>query len=238
MILLLFGLAFAGDTFTNATAALAAGDLAGAEAGYRATLEAGDTGGTVWYNLGNVLYRQGKVGASVLAWRTAASRLPRDPDVQANLGFARRGLRDKLEVPAPHPTFAPWQVAMTADEGMWLGGALAGLGLGLLAARGRAPQLPMVGVGGSLVVVGLVVGAGGVAHGRLPPVAVVLAPEVTATSDLGGGVDLFTLHVGAEVRSVEEEAGKVQILLPDGRRGWVSADQLGLVDADRPFPVL
>lgn len=238
MIALFLGLALAGTGFTEGNTALAAGDLAAAEAGYRAALAEGDTGGSVYYNLGNVLFREQKLGGAVLAWRIAAARAPRDPDVQANLDFARRSVRDKLDVPVARPTFAPWQVALTADEGMWLGGVLAGVGLGLVAARRRFPHLPLAGVGGSLVLAGAVAGAGGVAHARLPPVAVVLAAEVTATSDLGGGVDLFTLHQGAEVSTVEEEAGKVQILLPDGRRGWIPADRVGLVDADRPFPVL
>ncbi len=238
MIALLVGLAAADGTFESGNAALAAGDLAAAEAGYRGALSTGETGGPVWYNLGNVLYREQKVGGAILAWRIAAMRLPRDPDIQANLEFARRSVRDKLDVPSPHPTLAPWQVALTPDEGMWLGGACAGLGLGLLAARRRYPHLPLVGAGISLVVLGAVAGMGGVADAELPPVAVVLAPEVTATSDLGGGVDLFTLHAGAEVLTVEEEAGKVQILLPDGRRGWIPVGQVGFVDADRPFPVL
>jgi hypothetical protein len=235
LIALLTSVALASGAFDDANGALAAGDLAAAEAGYRAALAAGDTGGTVWFDLGNVLYREGRLGEAVLAWRIAAARLPRDPDVQANLDFARRQVKDKLDVPDPHPTFAPWQVALTADEGMWLGAGFAGLGLVLLAARRRFPHLPLVGIGATLAAGGAVVGAGGVAEAAMAPVAVVLSDEVTATSDLGGGVDLFALHAGAEVQTVEEAAGKVQILLQDGRRGWVVSDAVGFVDPAR-FP--
>ena len=48
----------------------------------------------------------------------------------------------------------------------------------------------------------------------LAPVAVVLAPEVTATSDLGGGVDLFTLHAGAEVQTDDRAAERTLVVLP------------------------
>ncbi|MFZ5480970.1 MAG: hypothetical protein ACOZNI_29685 [Myxococcota bacterium] len=230
-------LAFADARFDEANAKLAAGDLAGAEAGYRALLEDGLTDGDVYYDLGNVLWRREELAGAILAWRRADARLPRDPDVEANLDFARRSVRDALEVDPPHPWFAPWQVALTPAEGAWLGAGLAGLGLLALAARRRLPHVPLVGIGGALAVAGGVVWAGGVAAEGLPPVAVVLADEVTATSDLGGGVSLFTLHAGAEVLAPEETSGQVLLQLPDGRKGWVPAQAVGLADPDRPFPV-
>jgi len=230
-------LASAQADFAGANEALGRGDLVAAESGYRATLAAGGTGADVWFDLGNVLYRQDRLGEAVLAWRNAQARAPRDPDVEANLDFARRKARDALDPAAPRPAFAPWQAALTPDEGMWLGGALAGLGLLLLAVRAlglseRWPFVPWVGLGIGATLAGAVAGAGGIAAAGLPPVAVVLVEEVTATSDLGGGVDLFTLHEAAELVAVEQVGEKVQVLLADGRRGWLPAGSVGLVDPD------
>jgi len=120
---------------------------------------------------------------------------------------------------------------------MWLGGALAGLGLLLLAVRAlglseRWPFVLWVGLGIGATLAGAVAGAGGIAAAGLPPVAVVLVEEVTATSDRGGGVDLFTLHEAAELVAVEQVGEKVQVLLADGRRGWLPAGSVGLVDPD------
>lgn len=230
--------ASAESDFSAANDALARGDLPAAEAGYRAVLDAGVTDGDVYYNLGNVYFRQDRIPAAILAWRTAATRMPRDPDVQANLDFARRKVRDRLDVSIPHPWFAPWQVALTSGEAQWLGAGVAGIGLLLIAARRRAPALPLAGVGGAAVALGLLVGGGGLVQARQPVAAVILAPVVTVTSDLGGGVDLFTLHAGAEVLTVEEASGKVLIRLPDNRRGWVEAASVGWVDSERPLPVL
>lgn len=224
--------------FAAANDALAKGDLAAAESGYRALIDAGLTDGDVYYNLGNVCFRQDRIPAAILAWRIAAARMPRDPDVQANLDFARRRVRDHLDVVTPHPWFAPWQVALTAAEAQWIGAAVAGVGLLLIAARRRAPALPFAGVGVGFVAVGMLVGGGGIVQAREPAAAVILAPEVTVTSDLGGGVDLFTLHAGAEVLTVEEASGKLLIRLPDNRRGWVDASAVGWVDPERPLPVL
>lgn len=222
--------------FDAANAALAAGDLAGAAAGYEKVVAAGGTGGDVWFNLGNVYYRQGELPRAVLAWRRAELRDPRDPDVAANLEFARRKLPDRLDVARRHPSFAPWQVALTVDEARWLGWAAVGLGLLAAAGRGLTSRFPLAGVGGAAAAGGLTLLAGAWAQERLPPGGVVLAEEVSAQSDLGGGVTLFTLHGGAEVEVTEQAAGKVQIRLPDGRRGWVAAEAVGVVDPEAPAP--
>jgi hypothetical protein len=222
--------------FASANEALSRGDVAAAESGYRALLADGYTDGDVYYNLGNVLWRRERTAHATLAWRLAAERLPRDPDVAANLDFARRTARDALDLPSSVPAFAPWQAAMTPAEGRWFGAGIAGIGLLLLALRKRAPDAPLVAVGGLALAVGACVHAGGLADGADASVAVVLVPEVTAVSDLGGGVDLFTLHAGSEVLALEISAGHVLLGLPDGRKGWVPDAAVGVAEPDRAFP--
>jgi tetratricopeptide (TPR) repeat protein len=240
MLLFAATLAFASSDarFSTANAALAAGDLPAAEAGYREVIADGYGTGDVWYNLGNVLYRQERPAEAVLAWRNAAARLPRDPDIEANLDFVRRTLRDGVIASDPRPWFAPWQAALTPDEGIWLGAMVAGLGLVALALRARLPHVPLVGLGLCGVVLGGALAAGGLVEAALPPVAVLLVPEATATSDLGGGVDLFVVHAGAELLTAEEEANHTLVILPDGRKGWLPSASLGVVDPSRPAPVL
>jgi hypothetical protein len=237
---LLLPLALAGpaEDFSAANTALGGGDLPAARDAYLALLASGASDGDVYYNLGNVLYREKRVPLAILAWRRAEARLPRDPDVAANLDFARRGVADRLDVSRARPAFAPWQLALTADEGQWLGWAGTGLGLALVAARRLSARVPLLGVGLVTLALGLVVLAGGIAQARIPPAAVVLVDEVKAQSDLGGGVELFTLHAGAEVDVSERSAGKALLRLPDGRRGWVDEAAVGLADPDAPFPVL
>lgn len=231
-----FALAAGQAEFDAGNTAYAAGDLAGAEAKYRAALQAGGIDADVYYNLGNVLYRQDHVAPAVLAWRRAGALAPRDPDVDANLDFARRKLTDHLEVTADAPVFAPWQAELTPDEGEWLAGACVGVGLLALGLRRRLHGVPMVPLGAVAVLGGLLLGAGAVAADGLPPGAVVLADSVTARSDLGGGVDLFTLHAGAEVRAVERSSGQALVALPDGRKGWVAEGDLGWIDPWAAFP--
>ncbi len=214
----------------SAAEAVASGDYAAAEAAYAEAVAGGAVSADLYYNLGNVLYRQDRVADAILAWRRAAVLAPRDPDVSANLEFARRKVTDDLVASDPCPAWAPWQAALTAGEGQWLGGALAGLGLCAVAFRRRWSHLPLAGVGGVATVLGLLVATGGAVEATMPPAAVVLAAEVTARSDLAGGVDLFVLHAGAEVGVAEAAAGQVLVSLPDGRRGWVAESAVGRVD--------
>jgi hypothetical protein len=68
--------------------------------------------------------------------------------------------------------------------------------------------------------------------------AVVVVPQVAARSTLGPeGVDLFVLHEGAEVRSLDLARRHTLILLSDGRKGWVSSSALASTDPARPFPL-
>jgi hypothetical protein len=70
--------------------------------------------------------------------------------------------------------------------------------------------------------------------------AVVVQPSLAVQSALGpAGLTLFTLHEGAEVGVGEAaRAGGVdylQVLLPDGRKGWVPAAALLSADPSAPF---
>lgn len=215
--------------------AVAASDHATAADRYRALLQDGVINGDVYYNLGNALFHQGQVAPAILAWRRAAVLNPRDPDVEANLEFARRSLRDQMEVSREAPWFAPWQSFLSAAEGQWGGAALLGLGLLGLGLRRRVPfpvDLPALGLG----LVGAVIWGGGFYQEHQPVGAVILVEEVAVSSELGGGVELFRLHEGAEVLSLEQAAGQVLVALPDGRKGWVGSDRLGLADPLLPFP--
>src|SRR5438132_7089442 len=43
----------------------------------------------LFYNWGNALFKSGQIGRAVAAYRQAETLTPRDPDVRANLQFAR-----------------------------------------------------------------------------------------------------------------------------------------------------
>lgn len=222
--------------WSAAAEALAAADYPGAAAAYTSLLDAGYIHPDVYYNLGNVLYQAGDVPRAVVAWRRAAVLAPRDPDIAANLDFARRKAQDGVVIEDPVPWFAPWQSALSVSEGLWVGAGLAGLGLLLLGLRHRVGEAAALGLGGLALVLGGVVAAGAQAEARLQPVAVVLPDVVPVTSDLGGGIKLFELHAGAEVGVLERAAGRSLLVRPTGEKGWVADTALGWVDPWAPMP--
>ena len=52
-------------------------------------VRAGAASPAVYFNLGNAFFKQGQIGRAIAAYHSAQTVDPRDPDVRANLGFAR-----------------------------------------------------------------------------------------------------------------------------------------------------
>ncbi len=236
--------------FHEGAAAYREGDYASAEVAWREVIAADQVDGHVLYDLGNALWRQGRLGASILAWRQAQVLLPRDPDVRANLRHARAQARDAIEPVGHVPTIFFWQHSVALGESAILGALLLGFALGALAwlrwrrrRRGDGalefgslrPAAVTAGVIGLLLLVSTMLTARAL---QASPGAVVLLPDVAGRSAVGAdGVELFVLHEGAEVRALEIDANHVLLGLPDGRRGWVPQAAVGLVRPGDPFPL-
>ncbi len=62
---------------------------------YETILAGGFRHGQIYYNLGNVYYRQGKLGKSILNYRHAQRLMPRNADVDANLNLVKTTTEDK-----------------------------------------------------------------------------------------------------------------------------------------------
>src|SRR5207253_6786447 len=60
-----------------------------AAAEYERVLAAGWESGSLYFNLGNAWFRAGDIGRAVLDYERARRLLPRDPDLHANLSYAR-----------------------------------------------------------------------------------------------------------------------------------------------------
>ena len=232
--------------FHEANAAYRAGDYPAAIAGYVEVVAAGVEDGHVLYDLGNALFREQRLGAAILMWRRAQVLLPRDPDLRANLERARSQVKDRLDPPVWIPALFFWQRTMALRESALLASSLVCLGFLVLLARRRVGRgvagRSLVGVAVGVMVFGGLV-ALSTAYGwralRARPIAVVLEEQVTARSTVGlGGVELFVLHEGAEVRVAEQDAEHVLVVLPDGRRGWCAAGGVGLVLPGSPLPPL
>ena len=243
LALSLSGVALAGspeDQLRAGNEAYTAGSYTEAAASWTGLLDDGHVTGDVYYNLGNAWYREGDLGRAMLAWRRAATLVPRDGDVEANLERARRETVDRLDAPSRVTPFFWTEMLSLSEQGhaaAWLLGLLLTLGIAQRVRPGLPLGIPGVLVGAPAVL--LAVGTWvGVRDLNRTPAGVVLfeAVEVRSAAGEAGGVVLFELHAGAEVQIRERFGDYAQISLPDERRGWLAEAELGIVDPRLPMP--
>jgi tetratricopeptide (TPR) repeat protein len=78
----------AGD-FDAANRLYEKGDYSGAAAAYQRLAAGGKASAALLFNLGNAYFKSGQVGKAIMTYRHAETLAPRDPDIRANLRFAR-----------------------------------------------------------------------------------------------------------------------------------------------------
>jgi len=216
-------------------------DYAGAIKAYERILEEGYESGAVYYNLGNAYFKLGQLGPAILNYERARRLMPRDGDLRANLELARSLTTDEI---TPLPTFLPfavvrWWVDLLPLTTLRLTVAatyvVALVGLTVLVLRRGTPLARWAGrgavAGGAVALVfgiNLLVREAGI--GR-PDEAVVLAEAVSVQSAPADDPDLqlFTIHEGTKVRLDRAADQWAEVVLADGRVGWVAADVLGKI---------
>lgn len=214
------------------------GDFEGAAARYQAVLEAGMESAALHYNLGNAHFRLGRLADAVVAYERAVRLDPGNDDARANLALIAERLQDRIE---PLPRF--WLLA--AFDG-WMRllprgvlDAVAGASYALLGAalvllvlrrprRGRAAvRRSAYGFAAAFVVLGATLLARETGFGRAEE-AVVVSAEVRVRSAPSAeeGLTVFTLHEGAKVRIDRRSGDWAEIVLADGKVGWLELDAL------------
>ena len=218
------------------------GDFDAAAASYRAVLDGGFESAEVYYNLGNAHFRLGDVGLAVLNYERAARLDPANEDIRANLALVNGMLQDRIE---PLPRFwvlsvFDWWMALVPRGRLEAAVAVCYVVLGvavvllLLGRSGRWPTLALrrIAYGGAVATVML----GGTLLVReagwgVPEHAVVMAAEarVLSAPSEEGGLTVFTLHEGTRVRIDRRSGEWAEIVLADGKVGWLRLDVLEVV---------
>ena len=124
--------------FESANKLYEEGKFAEAASAYEKVLQGGQTSAALCFNLGNAFFKSGQIGRAIAAYRQAERLAPRDPDLRANLQFARNQTQG--------PTLAPsrwqrWLGRLTLNEWTVLAAAAVWLWLLLLAVLQWRPRL-------------------------------------------------------------------------------------------------
>lgn len=230
-----------GEAFRQGNALYQAGQFDSALAAYGRILDQGFENGPLYFNMGNCAYKLGRTGHAVLYYEKARRFMPSDEDLKANLLMANLRVVDKVEA---RSEFLPLRLFRAAVRGLPVSAwALMTVGFFALAVAGavffllsRRRFLAVNGYRGAVMfgVLSVVAGLlwlGRVLIDRSTVEAVVLAAKVDVMSAPGGqdSVESFSLHEGTKVRLDRESGDWVEIVLPDGKVGWVMQEALGRI---------
>jgi hypothetical protein len=225
-------------TFFEANTLYRNGRYAEAASRYEAIRAAGLESGALNYNLGNAYFKGGALGRAILGWERARCDMPRDPDVKANLRFARRqASRTSLDEPAGPPAWlrllVPLAFVASVRELVTITATVYMATLLLLTLRVLLPAWrPALGrmaiaAGIATMVTGTALGVGFVRQELVVTAVVVRGPDTTVRFEPSEtGTVHFSLGEGAVVRVLDTRDGWRQVARADGRRGWVEAAAL------------
>ncbi len=224
--------------FFRGNQAYAAGRYEEAAQAYESALRGGSESGALHFNLGNAYMKRGEVGRAIASYERAARLLPRDPDVAANLSFAR----DQAQVEEPPAPL--WQRLLAAPAFRATGGELAAACLvawtalwGLLAIRTWLAR-PLPGLGQAAAAAAVVsIALGASLALRLASLdsadrAVVIAAAATPVrfEPAATGTEHFIVTPGVALEVLEARDDWRQVRRSDGRRGWLPAGALEMLD--------
>ena len=214
------------------------GDFDGALERYARILDEGLESGELYYNIGNTYFKLGRLGPAILYYERARRLPPGDQALLANLELARSLTADEI---TPLPGFwvlrvVDWWVGVLPRTALvWL------VALAYLTAMTAAilvvlkPETPLAAwarraaVAGAAItlVLGVNLAVRELGIGTAEE-AVIMAEEAevqSAPSD-DSTLQIFAVHEGTKVRIDRRSEAWVEVVLEDGKVGWVRADQL------------
>jgi len=215
--------------FDSANKLYEEGKFADAATAYGNLAQSGHASAALYFNLGNALFKSGQIGRAIAAYRTAGLITPRDPDVRANLQFARNQVQG--------PTLSPsrwqrWLGRLTLNEWTLLAAGVLWLWFLLLAVLQWWPQSRPA-LKGYVITVAIAAAllcgclAAAFYEGRVTHLAIVITGEaVVRNGPLAESQTAFTLHDGAELRVLDQKDEWLEVSAGPRRIGWLRRDQL------------
>ena len=205
------------------------GQYAAAAEAYETVLQSGLGSGNVYFNLGNAYFKAGQAGKAILNYERAQRLLPGDPDLAANLQFARsltgvEGCRPQLW----QRIVFPLTHTVATDRFIWLTSAAYTLLFLVFCVYVLWPRRPqwLLFVGRGLAVLLLVMTTSLIQQIRTDDgqrQAVILRENETPVrfEPAPSGTVHFSVKQGTLVRIFDTREEWWQVARCDGRRGWI-----------------
>jgi len=199
---------------------------------YEEEIKKGRVNGHLHYNLGNAYFRNENLAGAVLNYAKAQSLLPRNEDIETNLQYAIRQTEDQLDGRTPHAleSILFWTADLNLKEH---GVALLWINLAFwismavrLHSKTSATRSARNTLLAFLVLASLSTGFKWqqVSH---PSTGVILPAQINVHSGWNATTtSLFQLHQGTLVTLSQDKDRWYEIVLPDGKKGWVSKSDI------------
>ena len=201
---------------------------------YEQIVAAGSVSPALYFNLGNAHFKAGQIGRAIAAYRDAQELAPRDPDIRANLQFARNRVQGPRVTPARWQT---WLASFTANEWAMFSTVAIWVMLGLLIARCVRPVLTLTLRPWTLasIIAALVIFAVtrlAIHQSNSQFIGIVTVADATIrNSPLDEAPSAFTAHDGAELRVLDHKDEWLQVTDDNNRFGWVKRSSMNWAQA-------
>ena len=213
------------------------GEFAQAATLYQQIVDAGMMSAKLYYNLANAYFRTGENTKAILYYNRALLLAPNDDDIRHNLAIAENLTKDSIDE-VPEFFLKAWMrnICNSLDEKTWtilslLLFAIA-LALGVLFMLAFSTAVRKCGFYGMLVAALLFIVATAFAASqrsarlnRRPAIVMSTAAPVKSSPDRSA-TDLFVLHEGTKVRIVGTLDRWSEIVIADGKKGWIESDKI------------
>jgi tetratricopeptide (TPR) repeat protein len=219
----------AGAAFEKANRLYEQGQYTEAIANYEALVQSGKYSAPLLFNLGNAYFKNGQLGRAIYNYRRAESLAPRDPDIQANLRFARDRISGSAPIQAPGwrrllGYFSLNELAVTSAFALWL--LIALLSAGRFRPALRPALRTYITVAGVFFWMSLCVLVVAYRAARVPSAIAVQDRLVVHLGPLTESQAAFTITDGTELRLENRREGWLQISDRSNRTGWVETNQV------------
>ena len=218
------------SAFEQANKLYEQGKFTEAAAAYEKLIVSERVSPALYFNFGNALFKSGRIGRAILNYRLAEQLAPRDPDVRANLRFARNQVSG---ADAQSPIWwRRWIGHLTLNEWTVLAAVAVWLWFGLLALAQWRPALKKslggytatVGVAAALLSVCLAVA--GYDRFQVKPAIVVASEAVVRYGPLDESNRYYTVRDGAELKILDAKGDWLEVIDRFGRIGWLRREQV------------
>lgn len=200
----------------------------------------GKASAALYFNLGNVYYKQNKIAPSIYYYEKALLLQPNDQDIKNNLAYAQNMTLDAIAVipetglskiyknAASYFSFEQWAYASIALMFLFVIGYLLYYFLTYATQKRIAFIISIICFLFAIVTMSIAYAEYSAFHADQP--AIVFEPEVIVKSEPNTrSEETFRLHEGAKVKVLEELNDWNKIKIADGQTGWLASKTIKML---------